>query len=391
MPPQEPLNNSNQIERQRVWGDFRAHLIVNPNIDTASSPAESLTPFEPREVIHQDWPTSAQSMARLLRTCYHSSPTAPFLGIPVGEWFKQVRVRLRPQGIQHEVQLATLMRQAYPCMPELHFQGQVARLRKRERLPLPQVSTGPNTNAASPNVPLLTTPAARMEQAGRGVRQAMRPQAYPKAMIRPLFNTCHFGTGKTIIQVTRDEGATIQPMAIPLKSFFGAAPSLGRRVPRPGWLMFDAQIASYCAIYVLNHIMQAEFPWFSVADIREGAELVRTDDAIHGTMAPIPHDTAGGDFSSEAIGRALGRRYFDWCGVQLVYGQGDNIDEYQTVETAFGMVPHPNGGRQILGIFVHQGAYYTGMIRRNGQISHIDSLAGVSGDGNFVCEVSPAH
>ena len=154
-------------------------------------------------------------------------------------------------------------------------------------------------------------------------------------------------------------------------------------------MLFDAKRDSFCAIHALNHILQGEFPWFSEADLREGATLARLADTIAGVVAPIPHDTPTGNFSSEAIGRALGRRYFDWRGVQL-YSSGSVVNDELTVVEAFGSITLSSGPVPILGVFVHQGAHYTAMIRRGERIFHIDSLASVSHSGQYVHEVSPA-
>ena len=44
----------------------------------------------------------------------------------------------------------------------------------------------------------------------------------------------------------------------------------------------------------------------------------------------------------------------------------------------------------MLGVFVHQGAHYTGIIRRAGRVYHLDSRPLESGEGRFVFEMTPA-
>ena len=143
-------------------------------------------------------------------------------------------------------------------------------------------------------------------------------------------------------------------------------------------------------MHALNHLLQTEFPWFSSADLREGAELAQMADVLAG-VAPLPtHSTVQGDFSCEAVGRALARRRFDWRGVRLRYDALGAVDAPATIDGAFGLIETAAGQVPILGVFVHQGAHYTAMIRRQQDIFHVDSLLHVSGPGSFVFHVDPA-
>ncbi len=109
-------------------------------------------------------------------------------------------------------------------------------------------------------------------------------------------------------------------------------------------------------------------------------------------MEPVEHDDPSGFFSSEAAGRALGRRTFDWQGVQIARGLDNQADPERTLQGAF--APVPSGGAPapypVLGIFVHQGAHYTAMIRRGDTVHHVDSRPIESGEGQYVFEVSAA-
>ena len=108
-------------------------------------------------------------------------------------------------------------------------------------------------------------------------------------------------------------------------------------------------------------------------------------------VAPLPtHSTVQGDFSCEAVGRALARRRFDWRGVRLRYDALGAVDAPATIDGAFGLIETAAGQVPILGVFVHQGAHYTAMIRRQQDIFHVDSLLHVSGPGSFVFHVDPA-
>ena len=96
---------------------------------------------------------------------------------------------------------------------------------------------------------------------------------------------------------------------------FGDVPLRGYRIERPGWCLFDLQDSNtgFCAVHALNHIMQGEFPWFSVEDLREGARLATMADH-EALVPPAEHSLPNGYFSSEAVGRGLGCRYFDMHG-----------------------------------------------------------------------------
>ena len=108
-------------------------------------------------------------------------------------------------------------------------------------------------------------------------------------------------------------------------------------------------------------------------------------------VAPLPvHSSPIGDFSSEAVGRALARRRFDWRGVRLRFDALGVIDTSATVNGAFGRVETAAGLVPILGVFVHQGSHYTAMVRREEHIYHVDRLLRVSGSGAFVFQVSDA-
>ena len=158
----------------------------------------------------------------------------------------------------------------------------------------------------------------------------------------------------------------------------------------PPWLLFDGQEDNLCAVHALNHILQAEFPWFSKADLLEGAKLAHMADVIAAVASLPVHNTPYGDFSSVAVGRALARRRFDWRGVRLRRDALGAIDTPATVDGAFGRVETAAGLVPILGAFVHQGSHYTAMVRRHEHIYHVDSLLHVSGSGAFVFQVSVA-
>ena len=102
----------------------------------------------------------------------------------------------------------------------------------------------------------------------------------------------------------------------------------------------------------------------------------------------IAHELPGGYFSSEAVGRALGRRRFDWRAVTLAPTPSGSWDPEGTVRDAFGPVVRSFQQYPVLGIFVHHGTHYTAMIRRAGVVYHIDSLPVISGDGQYVFEIS---
>ena len=133
--------------------------------------------------------------------------------------------------------------------------------------------------------------------------------------------------------------------------------------------------------------MQGEFPWFSVEDLREGARLATMADH-EALVPPAEHSLPNGYFSSEAVGRGLGRRYFDMHGVRIIYHLDGRPDPVATLQAAFGSIPLATGPAVVLGIFVHQGAHYTAMIRRAGVVYHIDSLPVISGKGQYVFEIS---
>ena len=126
--------------------------------------------------------------------------------------------------------------------------------------------------------------------------------------------------------------------------WLGAAPAIGNRIERPGWMQFEAQQSNLCAVHALNHVLQGEFPRFSEADLRAGADLARHADWEAGEMMPVEHEDATGFFSSEAVGRALGRRRFDWRGLNVVTSPTGVVDAVSTVRGAFAPVPSAGGG-----------------------------------------------
>ena len=62
------------------------------------------------------------------------------------------------------------------------------------------------------------------------------------------------------------------------------------------------------------------------------------------------------------------------------------VDHERTVAEAYAPVVDVVSSAllPVLGIFVHQGAHYTGIIRRNNTLYHLDSRPLESGDGHFV-------
>ena len=142
-----------------------------------------------------------------------------------------------------------------------------------------------------------------------------------------------------------------------------------------------------CAVHALNNLFQGGLGGFSVADLREGAELAQMADieadAAQAEGNVVPHQTPSGNFSIMAVGRALSARFCDWRPVELRLSAAGVPDPEATVLAAFGPVDTDVGPRVVCGIFVHQGAHYTAIIQRGGALYHIDSLPGVSGHGHF--------
>ena len=167
--------------------------------------------------------------------------------------------------------------------------------------------------------------------------------------------------------------------------------------------MVELQVDAQCAIHALNNALQGEIAPFGLADLREGARLARLADIQAGLVVPAglqqgpqygapgvdTHADDSGNFSYQAVGRALGFRRCDWRGVSLQHDAAGEVDPIETVEAAFRPVALPSGPQSILGIFVHHGSHYTAMVRRNNIIYHIESLGGPSGGGRFVYVVDP--
>ena len=162
--------------------------------------------------------------------------------------------------------------------------------------------------------------------------------------------------------------------------------------------MLEMQVESQCALHALNNLLQGELSSaFSLADLREGAALARLADIqaglvpAHGLIGASRqgganfdnHETADGNFSYQAVGRALGFRRCDWRGVAERYAVQGSIDAAGTTEAAFRPVILPSGPQPILGIFVHHGNHYTAMHRRDGVIYHLDSLPHTSRNGTM--------
>ena len=113
-------------------------------------------------------------------------------------------------------------------------------------------------------------------------------------------------------------------------------------------------------------------------------------DFLTGVSPLLTHHTINGDLSCKEVGCALARRRFDWRGVRLHYDALGAVDAPATIDGAFGLIESAAGQVPILGVFVHQGAHYTAMIRRQQDIFHVDSLLRVSGSGAFVFHVDTA-
>ena len=139
-------------------------------------------------------------------------------------------------------------------------------------------------------------------------------------------------------------------------------------------MLFEHQTAALCAVHALNNILQGEVPPFSEADLREGARLAQLADvaaeiADPASLAPegrsrpstdpsglrVAHELPGGNFSSEAVGRALGRRRFDWRAVTLVHTPSGSWDPEGTVAEAFGPVVSSFQQYPVLGFLFTKG------------------------------------
>ncbi len=154
-------------------------------------------------------------------------------------------------------------------------------------------------------------------------------------------------------------------------------------------MCFEAQQDALCAVHALSHILQEAYPAFSAADLQEGVHLAEMADAEMQAPGPaFPHALPGGWFSSEAVGFALGRRRFDWRGVELVLDAAGQPNPQATMAAAFDPVNHHAGPLPTLGIFIHHGHHYTAMISQEERTYHIDSLPISSGERRYVYEVS---
>ena len=259
--------------------------------------------------------TSAD-LATALHTTFFAEPEASFLGIGLGDLFKALRVQLRPRTAAAEQELALLFRPALALVPSLQVRGDTVRM---SNLPEP-VFPGCSTLQAPPVPPDTANPShpprpasSPTPTAPNGARPAAPTLTLPPSSSRTLAPPALRVPSLPVRPVLlRSGGHPRGPLsgpprpALPLGSHnspAGALP-LGRRVPRPPWLLFGRQEDNLCAVHALNHILQTEFPWFSKADVLKGAELAHMVDVI-ADIAPLPvHNTPHEDFSSEAVGRA---------------------------------------------------------------------------------------
>ncbi len=360
--------------RMRDWADFLASDLHHE--DHASLPAEPLavTIAQVETLLFQSLPTTPEDFAPTLSTIFQTVPDARFFGAPFGTFCKAVRVHLRPRTPLAEYTLAGVFRPALALVPSFRVTNDTV------WLSLPHLGALPATATATPAGP----PCPALVQ--HGIRPSAPAPAEPPSSSDILSPSAFRSLPHPSEGSTRPQFGFHAQINLPsgFPSLSSATLPLGRRIPRPPWLLFDAQEANLCAVHAINHILQTEFPWFSSADLREGAELASMADTIAGVASPPSHSTEQGDFSCEAVGRALARRRFDWRGVRLHYDGLGAVDIPATVEGAFGHIDSPAGRVPILGVFVHQGAHYTTIIRRNDVLFHVDSLIYVSGSGEFV-------
>ena len=396
------LSPANLSGRMREWADLLVTDLHQADSNTPPTAPVNITVEQAHALSFPGPPSTAADLATTLTTIFLSEPEARFLGIGLGDFFKALRVQLRPRTAAAEHELALMFRPALALVPSLQVRGNTVRMSNLpgpvfpsswslQAPPVPPDTANPSHPPHPASSPTPTPP--------NGARPVAPPWALPPSSSGTLApQALRVPTLPVRPVLLRPGGHPRGPLGGPQRPALpsgshnspAGALSLGRRVPRPPWLLFDGQEDNLCAVHALNHILQAEFPWFSKADLLEGAELAHMADII-AAVAPLPvHNTPYGDFSSEAVGRALARRRFDWRGARLRFDALGAIDASAIVNGAFGRVETAAGLVPILGVFVHQGSHYTAMVRRNEHIYHVDSLLHVSGSGAFVFQVSDA-
>jgi hypothetical protein len=356
----------------------------------ASSSLPAIIP-SPATLLRPPFPMDETAVRDTMDAVFAAAPLSADLGCPLGIWFKHVRIRCRPWTCDEEVLLSRLMRQVLRNSARYRVNEGVGFLRAPldpSEVRPPQPPDEPTEGAQRDRRALAGNEHVHMTgsdaQHSTRVPHQPRPPPQPRPRAPPP---------RVLPEPRPPRLAEARPPP-------RGPPSMGARIPRPAWLLWEAQIAAHCAVHALNHILQSELPPFSLADLREGAHLARgADIQMEGAPAHLlhpgvllqreAHEDASGNFTYQAVGRALGRRQFDWRGISPRHDARGDVDPHATVEAAFAPAMTEQGLQPILGIFVHLGDHYTAMVRRAGTIYHMDSLTGVTGGGTYVFTITP--
>ena len=158
-------------------------------------------------------PTTPDELATILSTTFLLVPEARFFGAPLGDFFKALRVQLRPRTAAAEQDLAYMFRPALALIPSFRVNANtVWRRTPPQETPAAEVSRVPN----HPSPPQCTSGA---------------PASNPPRPTLPAFVT--HGPGPVALP---SASPPLPPVTLPL----------GRRVSRPLWLLFDQQEDSLC-------------------------------------------------------------------------------------------------------------------------------------------------
>ena len=375
--------------RRKAWADhLEETTVIEPVRDGDDEAAVDVASTVERCRVRQ-LPSTVEDLQDIMRLAFTMAPAAMTQGLYVGDWFRLVRVLVRPRGRWEEGRLARLWHLALPLLDDYGITQDMARPRHSRRNTAQSL-----TSPAHPARP--TGVSSDVHLGCPSEARHATPANADVEMEADLSGTAPQRMGAS--SSTSAAKGVAPPPTIPL---IDATPPMGLRVLRPGGLMWEGQQAAQCAVHALNNILQGAYPPFTEEHLREGARLARAAD-VQQCMLPAHavhpreflglgrHEDAAGNYSYLAVGRALGRRQFDWRLVRPQFGPAGLVDAVATVAAAFAPEPLIMGPKPMLGVFVHLGHHYTAMIRRNDTIYHIDSLRGVSSNGAYVFTISPA-
>ena len=135
--------------RMREWADLLVADLPQADSNPLPTAPVDITVEQAHALSLPGAPSTAADLAPTLTTTFLSEPEARFLGIGLGDFFKALRVQLRPRTAAAEQELALMFRPALALVPSLQVRGDTVRM---SDLPEP-VFSGSSTPQDPPVLP----------------------------------------------------------------------------------------------------------------------------------------------------------------------------------------------------------------------------------------------